>query len=349
MDPTSNWVNGFRYTPQGLQPLPGFPVTLREPAGGIASVTADPLGRFLYIVSSVASAPALLVYGVDPATGALTLRQTIPMPLWAVPPVLSPNGKNVYFSTGMGIAQYQVAPDTGLLSLRAYFPIAEDTYIESIDSLGRFLISFRNYPSPRMRTITLDPSTGEPVKENPAIDPGMMFAGPRFTTADGNYLFVANQPVAGDSHPVNLAVFYLSPAGDLTPISQYLIGLVPDIANFTLDGAGRFLYGISAGMGVTAGSPAGGVRGFIVGGSGDLHPMTSVGAATPDYAPLRSPIAASADGRMLFVEGNYLDGGVRQFVILPNGQLLERSPVNTGPGEMLVTLNAPVNAPNASP
>jgi hypothetical protein len=345
IEPSSQWVNGFRYTSQGLRPLAGFPITLREPPGGLEFVIGDPLGRFLYIVSSAASEHALFVYSVDPATGALTLRQTIPMPLWPAPPVLSPDGKDVYFATSLGIAQYQVASDTGLLSLRGYFPVAEDTYIAGIDSLGRFLIGFSNYPSLRMRTITLDASSGEPVHANAAIDPGMMFAGPRFTTADGNYLFVANQPLPGDSHPVNLGVFYLSPGGDLMPMGQYLIGLVPDIANFTMDGSGRFLYGISRGMGVTATSPAGGVRGFIVGRAGDLHPMTSVGAATPDYATFRPSIAASADGKMLFVEGNNLYGGVRQYVISPNGQLSERPPVNTGPGEVLVTLDAPVTEP----
>ncbi|HEY6308807.1 MAG TPA: beta-propeller fold lactonase family protein [Candidatus Angelobacter sp.] len=240
-----------------------FNVGLGTPT--IIQIVPDPKGRFIYVLSLGAStvtlgSPGIGGFAINSATGALT----------RVPgsPILSPADNTNFMaidgtgqflfepngftgSPGTGFDVFSINQTTGALTLVSATsnaaPVGSFT-VASAD--GHFLFNAGNG---LVEVFSISVSTGQllVVPETPISPAGS--AGPLAASADGRFLYVANQTEG------TVAVFAIGPSGALTPVSGTPFSIDHGAQFLALTPDGRFLF--------VAASPAGSaatVKGYAV-------------------------------------------------------------------------------------
>lgn len=234
-----------------VSPVPGSPFNEGLGQSNTFEMVADPQGRFFYTLNGAASAAGMALgqsgiaeFAINQSTGALTNVAGSPV-LFSQQDsnvmvientghfLLQPNGAIGASSTGFNV--YSIDQSTGALT--------KTSSTSNAPPVGQFCVASSMSPvifnagngmvaafSVSSQTGQLSIVTGTPISTGGS-------AGPLAITADGRFLFVANQQQG------NVAVFSISASGMLTPVTgspfttnsmgAQRLALTPD---------GKFLY-----------------------------------------------------------------------------------------------------------
>lgn len=188
-------------TPTGYESSPGF-------------VTIDPSGKFLYTSGDASDDSTIAMFSIDSTTGSLT--PTSPAKVYTGPIpfdlAVTPNDKFAYvvnndsgFNNSIGVAQYTVNADTGVLTQNtpAYVATGDSPTAIAIDPTSKYAyVVNRNDDTVSMYTI--DSTTGNLTLNASVANPtGTIATGnsPFRITFDpsGKFLYVANEGGVGVS------------------------------------------------------------------------------------------------------------------------------------------------------
>jgi Lactonase, 7-bladed beta-propeller len=245
--------------------LAGSPFNVGLGTPTIIQIVPDPKARFIYVLSLGATivtlgSPGIGGFAINSATGALTRVPGSPIlfpannnNLMAIDGtgqfLFQPNGFTG--SPGTGFDVFSINQTTGALTLASATsnaaPVGSFT-VASAD--GHFLFNAGNG---LVEVFSISVSTGQllVVPQTPISPAGS--AGPLAASADGRFLYVANQTEG------TVAVFAIGPSGALTPLSGTPFSIDHGAQFLALTPDGRFLF--------VAAAPAGGaatVKGYAV-------------------------------------------------------------------------------------
>jgi 6-phosphogluconolactonase (cycloisomerase 2 family) len=285
--------------------VPGSPFDEGLGTPSIIQVTADPKGRFVYVLNVSASAagqtignPGIGGFAVNRSTGVLTRVPGSPIVfganndnLMAVDGtgrfLFEPNG--FLGSPGPGFNVYLIDQSTGALTLTSTTsngaPVGSFT-IASAD--GRFLFNAGNG---LVEVFSIDTASGQPavVPGTPTSTAGS--AGPMAATGDGRFLYVANQ------NQGTVAVFSVAGNGALSLVTGSPFTVDSGVQFLALSPDGRFLF-----VAASATAPNGGfintVKGHAVNpANGTFTPVT--------LAAVNNVTTVSIDlsGRFAYISG----------------------------------------------
>jgi 6-phosphogluconolactonase (cycloisomerase 2 family) len=225
-----------------LMPVAGAPFNAGE---SISTLATDPAGDFLY---AVAVSGNLLVYSIDPSTGALTQRSSV-NGLAAGVASLTPNGRYLYYATPTGIDEFAIDAPSGGLTPLAGSPVAYHIAPGPavVDPSGKFVYVTNVDPSTtsgaQISAWSIDSSTGE-LSAIP-LSASATTAGPQVgVTVDGSGTFAIVTTATG-ADPSCFYVFGIdATTGALTPVSGSPFAgdcgqVVPDVSY-------NYLYGGSS-------------------------------------------------------------------------------------------------------
>jgi 6-phosphogluconolactonase len=228
----------------------GAPVAAGQ---GTYSLALHPAGRFLYASSAnydTYADGAVLVYGVDPATGALTALGSAPFPAAAginYPTYVRvhPSGKFVYACSVPArardtlIAVYGVDPQTGLLTLASTFSPNSAPQGMAVDPSGKFFLAGTNNGY-GITAYDIDPDTGALSLANSVLRPnpyGYGFAVDPF----GRFVFQVTNNYAGGT--IGRAWAYtLDPDTGALALANNATTIGTTPARIAIDPSGRFAY-----------------------------------------------------------------------------------------------------------
>jgi 6-phosphogluconolactonase (cycloisomerase 2 family) len=336
-------VYGYRYTQNGLQPLFGFPFKPIETDDAYVELEADVRGRFLFVGIAhncwvtCNSVPGIVTYRIDPTSGELTFSSRVDIAQTQSRMILAPNGRDLYVNDAEGISHYAIDPVNGTLTLRQKLSLESDRYLRlrGVDARGNFLIASAGGPIVHIRTISIDADSGDLSTLNVSVPNTIVYSNGAQSTPDGRFIIMS-----GSGPHSNLEIYRLTGDGALRRVgSPGLIGDEITELSVLLDGQGKYFYALPHGG-------SGGIHAFFVDGvTGELHPVPSGGIQTPLLTGYQ-PMAASADGKMIFALGLGPDYGVRQFTTTDSGTLAELSGSGMSsafPLDQIVVVNAPVS------
>lgn len=250
-----------------VSPVAGSPFSEGLGTPSIIQIVADPRGRFIYVLNVSASAGGRIIgeagiggFAVDPATGALTRAPGSPIVfpndddnLMAIEGtghfIFEPNGFTG--SPGPGFNVYTIDQTTGALILTSATANASPVgSFMAASANGSFLFNAGNG---LVEAFSISTATGQllVVPGTPTSPAGS--AGPMAASADGRFLYVANQAQG------TVAVFAIGSTGALTLVSGSPFTIDPGAQFLTLTPDGRFLF--------VAATPSGGVptvKGYAV-------------------------------------------------------------------------------------
>jgi 6-phosphogluconolactonase (cycloisomerase 2 family) len=269
----------------------------------IIQVTADPKGRFVYVLNVNSSAagqmignPGIGEFAVNRATGALSRVPGSPIVfpanndnLMAVDGtgrfLFEPNG--FAGSPGTGFDVYLIDQSTGALTLTSSTsngaPVGSFT-VASAD--GRFLFNSGNG---LVEVFSIDTASGQlvVVPGTPTSTAGS--AGPMATTGDGRFLYIANQ------NQGTVAVFSVADNGALSLVTGSPFAVDSGVQFLALTPDGKFLF-VAAGTTAPGGGLMATVKGFAV--------NPAIGTFTPiALAVVNNVTSVSIDlsGRFAFI------------------------------------------------
>lgn len=221
-----------------LTPVPGSPFAAGD---GPQAVAVDAAGRFVYVtnLNPTAGTSSVSAYGVDAATGALTLVAGGPFGAGRYPygVALAPGGKFAYVANGdVGISAYRVDATTGALTQVAGSPFAagNGSYYVAVHPTGRFAY-VANGGGGTVSAFSVDGVTGAltPVGSATATE------GLRTITVapSGRFLYVANENAG------NVAAFAVDAAtGALSAVPGSPFAAGRDTYSVVVDPSGSFAY-----------------------------------------------------------------------------------------------------------
>ncbi len=212
-----------------LTPVSGSPFWM----GGVASLTVDPAGRFLYATrpSFRTGGDEVWAYNIDSTTGALTPVPGSPFQTRPHPQsiLVEPSGRFVYVANTGGtfespdpsLSAYAIDPTTGTLAPvpGSPFPVEKGavTHSVTIDPSGRFLYA-ANSGARNISAYTLDATTGAltSVPGSPYLTGGI----PTRVTGDRSGHFVYVTTTGSPQSPMGSVLAYTvdSTTGALTPV-----------------------------------------------------------------------------------------------------------------------------------
>jgi 6-phosphogluconolactonase (cycloisomerase 2 family) len=223
-----------------------FDETMGTPS--IIQILAGARGRFVYVLNVEASAvgeiigkPGICGFSIDHNTGTLTRVPGSPIiflfrndNLLAIDGagrfVFEPN--NSFPSTGFDV--YAIDQSSGALSKTSASSNAAPVGSVTVASPdGRFLFNTGNG---MVETFAVDGSTGQLALVAGSLTSTGGSAGPADITADGRFLYIANQQEG------TVAVFALSGDGTLTPVPSTPFAIDRGAQSLALTPDGRFLY-----------------------------------------------------------------------------------------------------------
>lgn len=276
-----------------ISPVAGSPFGEGLGTPSIIEIIGDAHGRFLYVLNVEAQATGILIgnpgicgFAIDRATGALTRVPGSPI----VFPVRNDNmivldgAAHFLFEgnlAGTGFDIYAIDPRSGALtktSAQSNAPPVGAFAIASVD--GRFLFSAGNGS---VGVFSIDSKSGDLtlVGGTPVSAGGS--AGPMATTADGKFLYVANQTEG------TLMVFAIGGSGPLTAAPGSPFAIDPRAQFLAVTPNGKFLYVASFNNNAI-------VKGYAVNpSSGTFTPVAGAVVSNADS------ITIDASGRLAYV------------------------------------------------
>lgn len=216
----------------------------------VIQVTGDSRGRFVYVLNVEASAVGMLIgtpgiggFKVDQQTGALTTVPGNPI----IFPVrndnlialdglgrflFEPNGQGNLASTGFDV--YLVDQNTGALTKTTSTSNAPPVGGFTVASAnGQFLFNAGNG---LVQAFSIVAPTGQLLAVPGTPLPTAGSAGPIATSADGKFLYIANQMEG------TVTVFAIGASGALSAVSGSPFGIDPGAQALALTPDGKFLY-----------------------------------------------------------------------------------------------------------
>src|SRR5207237_3968497 len=164
---TSDTVSGFSIAADsgGLGPIPGSPFPAQRPTG----VAIHPSGKFAYVASGN-GIDRILIFKVDPATGALccaTAAPPVPLPRNLQSVALDADGKFLYAVSGSpsngapsAVTAFQVDEKTGKLSqVAASYAVPAGALAAAVDPSGKFLY-VAAHDGNQVSVFQINPATG---------------------------------------------------------------------------------------------------------------------------------------------------------------------------------------------
>ncbi len=275
------------YTVYGGIPYPAAGSPFADPACAGQSngscpvwVTADPLGRFLYVTESAAG--MVSAFSIDPISGALTPAQGSPYLVGGIPQSVAvhPTGKFVYVTNidSGNISAFNVNAKDGSLSVISQSPFltASGSAVATFDPAGRFL--FVGNSNGLLFVFTISATTGvlTPVSGSP-------YPGGNRAAVHPNGLFVYTGGCCGGSGVAQGTGYSIDQStGALTSLAGTTFNMV---SGLEIDPTGRFLY-----TAVGALTPADGLYGYTINTTtGALSAMPGApfsAGATPQWTAL---------------------------------------------------------------
>ena len=297
-----------------LKPVNGSPYTSSLRA---SFVTAEPTGRFLYVLDNETgalgiAAPGIDVYSIDQTSGTLTPIAGSPFAADAggVSLVIAANGKFAYTANvnSMSVSAYALDATTGvILAPVSGSPFASGSYPFSVavDAANRFAYTANNEGDVSAYTIdassgALSPVSGDPFKAGSGsfgitVDPS------------GRYAYVANN-VSNDVTAFKID----ATSGALAPVagSPFPAGLNPTAA--ATDPSGTFLF---VANGNAFGTPGGNtVSAFLI--DADTGALTPVPGSPFATQTLSTAVAVDPSGKFVYVaNGDPPANSISAFVI----------------------------------
>jgi 6-phosphogluconolactonase len=286
-----------------ISPVPGSPFDEGLGQPSIIEVTADPKGRFVYVLNVEAQAvgeligrPGLCGFAVNVKTGALSRVPGSPIAF----PVRNDNNIAVDGSghflfepnlSNTGFDVYAIDQTSGGLtktSANSNAPPVGGFVNASAD--GRLLF---NAGKGLVEVFSITVQTGElkAVPGTPTSTGGS--AGPMAITADGKFLYVANQ------NEGTVMVFAVAASGALTPVSGSPFAIDRGAQNLALTPDGKFLY--VAAFTLVSNGASETVKGYSVNPSaGEFTPsavavVNSASSVTIDGSGQRAYISVNPD------------------------------------------------------
>jgi 6-phosphogluconolactonase (cycloisomerase 2 family) len=270
----------------------------------IVQIIADARGRFLYVLNVEASVvgeiigkPGICGFSIDQTTGALTRVPGSPIVFpfrnnnnLAIDPagrfLFEPN--NSFPSTGFDV--YAINQTTGAINkTSANSNVAPVGGFSVVSPDGRFLFNTGNG---MVEAFSIDPSTGQLTLVPGSVISTSGSAGAAAITADGQFLYIANQMEG------TVAVFAVASDGALAPTPSSPFRVDPGAQSLALTPNGKFLY-IQT-FSVTA-NPIQTVKGYAVNpNSGSFTPIanavvSNVSSVTVDLSGKFAYISAVGD------------------------------------------------------
>lgn len=210
-----------------VSPVPGSPFNEGLGQSNTFEMVADPQGRFFYTLNGAASAAGMPLgqsgiaeFAINQSTGALTNVPGSPFLLSQVN-----NNIMVIDNTGHFLIEPNGAVNTSSTSFDVYSinqssgALTKTSSTSNAPPVGQFCVASPMSPiifnagNGLVAAFSVNPSNGQltMVTGTPTATGGS--AGPLAITADGKFLFVANQQQG------NVAVFSISSTGALTPVT----------------------------------------------------------------------------------------------------------------------------------
>ena len=264
-------LTAYAVQPDGwLSPVANEPFDAGEP---IATLATDPGGDFLY---ATAVSGNLLVFSIDPSTGALTPRSGVNGLAAGGGALVTPNGRNLYYTTPSGIYEFAIDAASGALAPLAGSPVAYHIVPgpAAVDPAGKFVYVTNADPSvttgAQVSAWSIDQATGE--LSSIVLPVAATTAGPQLgVTVDGSGTFaIVTTAVGSGTDPSCFNVFAIDAGtGALTPVPGS--PFAADCGQIAADVSYNYLYdGSSAGVAVYLLSQTGalqaGPRVIVVGG-----------------------------------------------------------------------------------
>lgn len=214
---------------------------------GVASLTADPTGKFLYAVVAAYGYSAVEAYAMDQTSGALTEAPGSPFVVStaAAPVSITPNGKfayvraPAYYYNGMELFGFAIDSGTGALSPVPGSPFSDTgaTSPITIDPTGAFL--YLPDPYYGILAFAINSTTGSPTQV-----PGSPFSAPIAIslTLDPSDRFAYTVDNSCGYPPDGFLTGFTvnGSTGGLSQISTFSAGNCPQ--TLTMDPRGRFMY-----------------------------------------------------------------------------------------------------------
>lgn len=275
---TGSKISGFEIQANGsLVTLPGFPVDTANGAIGLFSLTADPLGRFLFVSDRNRNPAKLWVYRIDSGTGQLSAVAGSPFDRngGEAKVKVDPAGRFVYtanYNTS-SINGFQINQTTGALtpipgtplnpfdgSCRGNFCPSGGVLIGlEIDPSGRFLyVSIPEYGF--IEGFAVNQTTGALTRLplSPYAWTGRAFHAHGLAAhPNGHFLYATNNTGV-------IGIFSIGPTGDITPLPGSPFTFPYSVLDIAFDPSGSFLYGVDYN--------ASRIVSFVVTASGTLVP-----------------------------------------------------------------------------
>jgi 6-phosphogluconolactonase len=289
---------GIIHSDGSISAVPGSPFGQGVGTPSTIQITADPQGRFVYVLNVEASAfgipignPGITGLKINQQTGALTrIRTPISLPvrndnLMTVDGtghfLFEPNGLNGAPSSGFDV--YAIDQGSGALTRTSSTsnapPVGRFT-IASAD--GRFLFNAGNG---LVEAFLITPQTGQLVAAagTPVSTGGS--SGPMAASPDGKFLYVANQTEG------TVEVFSIGVGGTLAPVagSPFSIDSGPQFIKLSPDG--KFLF--VAAFAATANSSSQTVKGY------------SVNPSAGTFAPIAGAVVNNVDSITIDSSGRF--------------------------------------------
>src|SRR5215471_20855843 len=261
---TINSSNGM------VSPVAGSPFDEGMGQSNLLQIAADARGRFIYVLNVAAFGAGTKIgdaglcgFAVNHQTGALSRVPGCPVTFSTSNDnqialdgtghfLFEPNGQNG--SAGAGFDVYSIDQSSGALTKTSSGSNAPPVGSFSVaDAAGHFIFNAGNG---LVEAFTIDSISGQLAATGaPMATAGS--AGPLAISADGKFLYVANQKEG------TLAIFGVGTSGTITPVtgSPFTIDSEPQYLALTPDG--KFLY-----IAVFNGSSGGSVNGYAVNPSG---------------------------------------------------------------------------------
>lgn len=197
----------------GSLTLQGSPLPIPPPTRG--SVVVDPQGRFVF----VAGGSEILVYAIDPGTGALDPVPGSPFPTpFAGVLAVTPSGRFLLATGGFDVSVYSILAD-GTLQLVQVVPEGGGPYAVAVAPSGRF-VYVMSPSSGGLMAYRMDGETGmlTTVPGSP-FSPGGMTPTVVVVDPSGRFVYVANQGMPPFFPGSVSALAIDSSTGALTPIA----------------------------------------------------------------------------------------------------------------------------------